>query len=78
MAGEDSEYAWFLHTVGFDIVFNPEVKVIHEHKISSAVSNWISKDSILLFFSYVKYYLGKLLGKDPYKELFRGFCFQTE
>lgn len=78
MAGEDSEYAWFLHTVGFDIVFNPEVEVIHEHRITSAISNWISKDMIILSFSYVKYYFGKLLGKDPYGELFKDFCFQTE
>jgi len=33
IAGEDAEYAWFLHVIGYDIVCNPSAVVLHEHKI---------------------------------------------
>ena len=32
LAGEDAEYSWFLHLIGYDIVYNPKAVALHEHK----------------------------------------------
>ena len=73
LAGEDGEYSWFLHLIGYDIVYNPRAKVIHEHKINIKKSvktylgttkwNWVFNMAIW------KYWLQRLKGIDPYKNI---------
>lgn len=78
IGGEDAEYAWFLHLIGFDIVCNPKAKVIHEHKIKIAKAEFFSKWSILLVWEYVRYYLKKALGIDSFANLRQEFHLQTQ
>ncbi len=73
LAGEDAEYSWFLHIIGYDIVYSPKVEVIHEHKINVKKSlktylgmtkwNWVFNITIW------KYWLQRLGGNDPYKNI---------
>lgn len=35
LGGEDAEYAMYLHSQDFDVVYNPKAEVIHEHKIEN-------------------------------------------
>jgi rhamnosyltransferase len=78
LGGEDAEYAWFLHIVGFDIVCNPKASVIHEHKIEKIKADYFSKWSRLLVWEYIRYYLKKIIGKDSFINLSRKFSFQAE
>ena len=32
--GEDADYAFYLHLLGYDVVYNPKAMVLHEHLIS--------------------------------------------
>lgn len=41
IAGEDSEYSWFLHLIGYDVVYNPMAIVLHEHKVNPS-ENYIN------------------------------------
>lgn len=74
-AGEDAEYAWFLHLIGYDIVFNPKAKTIHEHKIEKIKKNaFRDKFGLSLWqFKYswniARYWLLRAVGMDPYKNL---------
>lgn len=70
IAAEDAEYSWFLHLIGYDIVFNPKVKVIHERKLSKGkVSQRFSKWQLIFWWQILRYWLLRLFFKDPYKEL---------
>lgn len=66
---EDAEYAWFLHLVGYDIVYTPYAKAVHEHKIvTSKIKkqiHWRTSFTIEL----VRYWLLRSIGINPYKEL---------
>jgi len=33
IGGDDAEYAFFLHSLGYDVVYNPQAVVLHEHTI---------------------------------------------
>jgi rhamnosyltransferase len=74
-AAEDAEYSWFLHLIGYDIVYTPHAKVIHEHNI-----NRLSKKPYLLSLltglgqnkmraEIVNYWLKRLIGIDPYEDM---------
>jgi len=74
IAGEDAEYAWFLHIIGYDIVYNPKAKVIHEHRViqhgrQAFIGGVFSKFMWQLRWQMAKYYLQSLFLKDPYKNL---------
>lgn len=75
LAGEDAEYAWFLHLIGYDIVCNPKAKTIHEHKIEKINKNaFRDKYGLTLWqFKYswniIKYWFQRAVGLDPYKHL---------
>lgn len=73
MAGEDAEYSWFLHLIGYDIAYSPKVEVIHEHKIDKLETIKATSGLSLWSFMFVtniwKYWLGKLVGIDPYKKM---------
>ena len=75
IAGEDAEYAWFLHLIGYDITCNPKAKTIHEHKIEKIKKNsFQDKHGLTLWqFKYnwniAKYWLQRTIGHDPYKDL---------
>ncbi len=79
LAGEDAEYAWFLHLIGYDIVCNPEAKTTHEHKLvrskdnSFLASRGITKWQWVFSWQIAKYWLQRLLlRRDPYKNLQAG------
>ena len=73
IAAEDAEYAWFLHLIGYDIVFTPKAEALHEHKINrlktikqySGMNIW----SFIFEFSIWSYWFKRLLGVDPYREM---------
>lgn len=76
LAGEDAEYAWFLHLIGYDIVCNPKAKTIHEHELArSKDRSFLSKPMFTKWmwmnvWQTVKYWLQRLiLRHDPYKNL---------
>ena len=73
LAGEDAEYSWFLHLIGYDIVYNPKAVALHEHKKDLGKTlrtypgfnkwNWIFNQNIRV------YWLKRIfLGEDPYKK----------
>lgn len=71
---EDAEYAWFLHLVGYDIVYNPEAKVLHEHRVGQLkntpfYSEWCPKWFWQLSWEIAKCYLERLFVGDKYKKL---------
>jgi len=72
LAGEDAEYSWFLHIIGYNIVYNPYVKVVHEHKInvkkSAKTHLGITKWNWIFNITIWKYWINRLGGKDPYRD----------
>lgn len=75
LEGEDAEYAWFLHLIGYDIVCNPKAKTIHEHKLninkdkSFLASRGVTRWQWVFNWQIIKYWLQKLIFVDPYKEM---------
>jgi len=76
LAGEDAEYAWFLHLIGYDIVCNPKAKTIHEHKLARSKDNsflasrGITKWQWVFNWQIAKYWLQRLLlRRDPCEDL---------
>lgn len=75
IGGEDAEYAYFLHLIGYNIVCNPEAKVIHEHKIKANRENsWHGNLGLSIWrwvfnWEIAKYWIQKTLLKDPYSNL---------
>jgi len=75
LGGEDAEYSWFLHIIGYDIVCNPKAKAIHEHKLSGSMGNsfWASRGvstwQWVFNWHISKYWLQKMLFIDPYKKM---------
>jgi len=73
-AADDAEYAWFLHEIGYDIVYNPKAIVIHEH----VVDRLNQEERTAVFFTLwkrqlvaaeIKYYWKKFTGRDPFRKL---------
>lgn len=69
--GEDAEYAWFLHVVGYDIVYNPKAVVLHEHKskLGYEVYKWFKPHHLRFWYEILKYWTLRMLGVDTYKEV---------
>lgn len=73
LAGEDAEYSWFLHLIGYDVVCNPKAQVLHEHKINLEkntrkyinFSNWNFQFKVNIW----KYWIERIFGKDRYKNM---------
>jgi glycosyltransferase involved in cell wall biosynthesis len=72
-SGEDGEYAWFLHLLGFDIVYTPNSRVLHEHKKMighEKLKNNIQKKIKEIFvMEILKYWLLRLVFIDKYKQI---------
>ncbi|HET7099198.1 MAG TPA: glycosyltransferase family 2 protein [Patescibacteria group bacterium] len=51
LGGEDAEYAIYLHMKGFDIIYNPNAEVIHEHKIENLNAGFWKELSWRIVFS---------------------------
>jgi len=74
--GEDAEYAWFLHLIGYNIVCNPKAKTIHEHKLNKSkdkaflASRGITKWQWIFNWQIIKYWLQRLIFVDPFKKQF--------
>jgi len=75
LAGEDAEYSWFLHLIGYDVLYSPKIEVLHEHKIDplGSVKAYSGLDKWSLVFSWeiLRYWIGRVLGHDPYKGMYR-------
>lgn len=75
IAGEDAEYSWFLHVIGYDVIYNPNIKVLHEHKIdlvsSARAYSGFSKWSLVFTWEILKYWIIRIFGNDPYSSLAR-------
>jgi glycosyltransferase involved in cell wall biosynthesis len=73
IAGEDAEYAWFLHLIGYDIVCNPKAVVLHEHKINRSKTAraylGLNKWNLIFNWEILKYWIGRVSSKDPYQEM---------
>lgn len=73
ISGEDGEYSWFLHQIGYDIVCNPRATVTHEHKIDrlKSIVNYTGLTGWGMTFQKVMwtYWINRILGKDPYREM---------
>jgi rhamnosyltransferase len=73
VAGEDAEYAWFLHLIGYDIVCNPKAVALHEHKIdrskTTKVYLGLTKWNLIFNWEIFKYWMGRVFGKDPYRKM---------
>lgn len=75
IAGEDAEYAWFLHLAGYDIVCNPQARAIHEHKTSQSMRNsllasiGITKWQWVFNWQIAKYWLQRMAFIDPFKSV---------
>jgi len=69
--GEDAEYAWFLHVAGYDIVYNPQAPVLHEHKLKFGYElyKWLKPHHIRFWYEVLNYWFLRILGKDSYKEI---------
>lgn len=73
LAADDAEYSWFLHLIDCDIIYNPQAKVIHEHKINpiktfraySGINMW----QWVFRWEILKYWLQRVFLQDPYKYL---------
>lgn len=79
LAGEDAEYAWFLHLIGYDVVCNPRAKTIHEHELVRSKNNSFWSSPVFTKWLWVnvyqmaKYWFQRLiLRRDPYKHLQAG------
>jgi GT2 family glycosyltransferase len=73
LAGEDAEYSWYLHLIGYDIIYNPEIKSLHEHKIvklNIKEKNFFKFDKWNFMFkmNIWNYWFKRLLFSDPYKD----------
>lgn len=70
IAAEDAEYAWFLHLMGYDIVYNPKIRTLHEHKLNlintARTYSRLNKWQLIFDWEIGKYWLGRLFGKNPY------------
>jgi len=77
IGGDDAEYAWFLHLIGYDIVCNPKAKVLHEHKISRSREKsligrlWLYRWQRILTWEIAKYWLKRMIFLNPYKKYSR-------
>ncbi len=75
IAGEDAEYSWFLHLIGYDIVYNPKAEVIHEHKLKKDLTSAFRVSKRIFYWQWIfnweisRYWLKRFLGLDPYKDL---------
>lgn len=69
LEGEDAEYAWFLHLLGYDIVYTPHAQAIHEHEKDRHIQKTGLYKYWGVFFTIelIKYWLLHLLFIDPYK-----------
>ena len=71
IGGEDAEYAWFLHLIGYDIVCNPKAKVLHEHKISKSRERslierlWFYRWQRIFTWEITKYWLKRIIFPTP-------------
>lgn len=72
IAGEDAEYGWYLHLIGYDIVYNPKVESLHEHKINlvKTYKNYfgISWWNIKFKLNIWEYWFKRIIFGDPYKD----------
>lgn len=72
IAGEDAEYSWYLHLIGYDIVYNPKVESLHEHKINlvKTYKNYfgISWWNIKFKLNIWEYWFKRIIFGDPYKD----------
>lgn len=70
LAAEDAEYSWFLHIVGYDVVYNPKAEVIHEHRFNpiKTAGNYLGISLWQWVFNWqiTKYWLKRILFGDPY------------
>ncbi|MDD4937743.1 MAG: glycosyltransferase [Candidatus Shapirobacteria bacterium] len=74
ISGEDAEYAFFLHFINYDIVYNPKVVLLHEHLITH------DKPNLLSYLKFVgiskwQFVLVRELLKICYKRFFTN-CFE--
>jgi len=69
LGGEDAEYSWFLHVVGYDVVYVPKAEVLHEHKITKRDIPFLNIWQWKFNWQIMKYWLLRLLNKDPYKDI---------
>ncbi len=67
--GEDGEYAWFVHLMGYDIVYNPSAEVLHEHRLKKVNSKkYLFEQHHLYYLGEAgKYWFERCLGKDRYR-----------
>lgn len=72
-AAEDMEYAWFLHTINYDIAFQPNAPVKHSHPNKPEQSFWgiifSERWVIESTFEFSKYWLKRILFINPYRHL---------
>lgn len=73
LEGEDAEYSWFLHIIGYDIVYNPKAEVVHEHRVDirKTIKNILGITKWNWIFNVViwKYWLQRLKGINSYKNI---------
>ncbi|MBI2326944.1 glycosyltransferase [Candidatus Curtissbacteria bacterium] len=69
--GEDAEYAWFLHTAGYDIVYNPKAVVLHEHKLKFGYElyKWFKPHNLRFWYEILKYWFLRIFGIDLYRDV---------
>jgi rhamnosyltransferase len=67
--GEDGEYAWFLHLIGYDIVYVPQAVVIHEHPLIKMKKSPVRHFLKLIPYPVMGYWLKRLAGVDPYVKM---------
>ncbi len=73
--GEDAEYAWFLHLIGYDIVYNPKAVALHDHQIINGFGKKLKKFISIMGSNYhitkrtQGYWIKRMFGSDPYKEI---------
>lgn len=67
---EDAEYAWFLHLIGYDVVYTPYAKAIHEHKVSTK-KNLKRQALWMILFSMElsRYWMFRIIGINPYSNI---------
>lgn len=72
-SGEDAEYAWFLHTTGFDIEYNSRAEALHEHKTDIKRNQYkllgISKPQVAMQTVIWSYWIKRILGYDNFANL---------
>ncbi len=70
-AAEDAEYAWFLHAIGYNIVYVPTAVVLHEHLARKTNFPWYAKWQRQFCWQIGKYYLLKLIGVNLFQRFSR-------